>query len=227
MKRRIVCFLALTALLCLCLLPAAAWDMTEQTSWQEGDQGPVVQEIRQRLIQLGYKKDKKNITHFTSQTTEAYLAFQRVNGFMETGVCSLIELNQLLCSTAVAAPVSITFRTLTQYANRPDDFATKTFSFNCRIIHEEPALGADLKVLCHVGGKTQLVLIILQDYWLWEFTRVSGHAFAPELRPGDVIQVDIAEIIGMETILDGRGKNVTVPVVQVRAATLRDVYFDR
>jgi len=201
--------------------------MTEQTSWQEGDEGPTVQEIRQRLIQLGYKKDKKDITHFTSQTTEAYMEFQRVNGLMETGVCTFVELHLLLCDTAIAKPVNITYRTLIKHAGHPDDFTSKSFAFNCRIIREEPALGADFKALSHIGGKTQLVLIVIQDYWLWDFARVSGRAFAPELRPGDVIQVDAAEIVGFETVADERGKNISVPFVLVRAATLRDVYFDR
>jgi len=202
-------------------------DMTEQTSWQEGDQGPVVQEIRLRLTQLGYLQNKKDITRFTGQTTQAYMDFQRVNGLAETGVCTITELNQLLCGTAVAKPVTIKHKTLLRYANRPDEHAAMSFAFNCRFVREEPALGADLKALCYMKAKSQLVLIVIQDFWLWEFTRVRGTAYAPELRPKDRIQVDVGEIVGFETIVDERGKDISVPVVQVRAATLDDVVFDR
>ena len=227
MKRSIACLLVLATLLCPCLAPAAAASFADFVEVVEGDQGPLVKEIRLRLMELGYIKSKSRLSHFTGAVAEAYMEFQFVNGFLETGVCTLIEYAHLMSDRAIHKPVKISYSTLRRYAEHPLDFSTKSYTFGCRFLREEPATGTDLNALCYMDGKTkQLVLLVVQDYWTWDFVGRSIKD-APELVQGDGVLVNVAEIVGTETRLDEQGNTIVIPVVHVRAITLRNSYFHR
>ena len=91
----------LLLLLCLCLTASALCEGSQVL--REGDKGPEVLAMKQRLQELRYIQSGSLTKKFTAKTTASLQSFQQINGLPQTGV--LDEATRVLLFSEAALPL--------------------------------------------------------------------------------------------------------------------------